>query len=711
MTVLLQLWLNLEVEAQMFFKFIKRNVVKNRKNNGLFFGSLIIAIIAFYTLLSLGDQDVIKFLRKFESYSVEKLLNLIPIVYIISLFFVFFLVYFAYSYQLDSRKKEFGLYLMHGMKRSTLFGMLMGETIVNSIISILIGLPITILLTELISLITAKVVGFGIIGHKISISTSAILGTVGGFILVQVIAMLILSIQINKKEPKELLDSDSADKQKTIRRKSGGLNLIIGILVLLSAYFLGVVKLRVNYVLFLPIFILGVVGTFLLFRGLGVLIGHYIRNKSSESTGLFTFTGRQIQEHVIHQYKELAISSLLLFIAIACVSFGIGIVLAQVTTGERTVDYSVYGTEKNIREALETDEAKSIVNNYYPVYVEYMNTDTYNLEGEKINNKKDAIDFNWGNMSEVFSAEVRIPEDESYLERFKDKTGPYIISLSTYNQLLKTIDEEPLKLESNQVAFYSFLIEKASLMEKIDMALKKGIFVNIDKQRYNVVPQVEYRRLFAGSELSLFGSLIVPDELYKRWTVSDKPYCWNIVLKRDLVEKMGYIETSDKMDIILGKTDLVYGDILKGESRKLFYAVTAGYITLYLGSLFMVIANTVIGIKYLIQQRTDRHRYITLLKMGATIEKLSNSARSQIRIFFLIAILLAICNSVFAVWSMFVSFLRLPVGTPIKPIIIFIILTAVTFIIIECIYIYLVERASDREIRELEMIKRGVTLE
>ena len=84
------------------------------------------------------------------------------------------------------------------------------------------------------------------------------------------------------------------------------------------------------------------------------LIGHHIRKNSSSNSGLYTFTGRQIQEHVIHQYKALAISSLLLFIAIACVSFGISIVLSQVVAPERTVDYSVYGTEENIREALNT---------------------------------------------------------------------------------------------------------------------------------------------------------------------------------------------------------------------------------------------------------------------------------------------------------------------------------------------------------------------
>ena len=111
----------------MFFRQIRRSAAKNRKNNSLFFGTLVAAIVAFYTLLSLESQDVIRFLKTLESDAIERLMLLIPVVYAVSLFFVFFLVYFAYRYQMDGRRKEFGLYLMLGMGRGRLFAMLMGQ--------------------------------------------------------------------------------------------------------------------------------------------------------------------------------------------------------------------------------------------------------------------------------------------------------------------------------------------------------------------------------------------------------------------------------------------------------------------------------------------------------------------------------------------------------------------------------------------------------
>ena len=44
----------------MFSNLILRNSKRNRKENGLFFGSLVISIVAFYIILSLSKQDVME---------------------------------------------------------------------------------------------------------------------------------------------------------------------------------------------------------------------------------------------------------------------------------------------------------------------------------------------------------------------------------------------------------------------------------------------------------------------------------------------------------------------------------------------------------------------------------------------------------------------------------------------------------------------------
>lgn len=75
---ILQVMAQLGGAAQMFFKLIRKNSKRNRKENGLFFSSLVISIVAFYIILSLSSQDVMVFLKKMESDAVDRLFQIIP---------------------------------------------------------------------------------------------------------------------------------------------------------------------------------------------------------------------------------------------------------------------------------------------------------------------------------------------------------------------------------------------------------------------------------------------------------------------------------------------------------------------------------------------------------------------------------------------------------------------------------------------------------
>ena len=113
----------------MFSELVKRNSRRSRRENGLFFASLLIAIIAFYIILSLSHQDVIVFLKTMESDAVNRLLTLVPALYVMTLCILFFLVYYANRFQLARRRHEFGVYLMLGMQRRTLFGMMLADAL------------------------------------------------------------------------------------------------------------------------------------------------------------------------------------------------------------------------------------------------------------------------------------------------------------------------------------------------------------------------------------------------------------------------------------------------------------------------------------------------------------------------------------------------------------------------------------------------------
>lgn len=125
----------------MFFNLAWRNSKRSRNENLIYFLTMVTAVAAFYIVLSLGAQDVIRFLSSLESDAVERLLtNLLPTVYVCALLFVFFLVVFANKYQLECRSRELGLYLMFGMTKTRLFTQIMTEGLITSLVALLGGL-------------------------------------------------------------------------------------------------------------------------------------------------------------------------------------------------------------------------------------------------------------------------------------------------------------------------------------------------------------------------------------------------------------------------------------------------------------------------------------------------------------------------------------------------------------------------------------------
>ncbi len=687
----------------MFFRQIKRNAAKNRKNNGLFFGSLVIAVIAFYTLLSMDKQDIMRFLKTIESDAVRKLLQLIPVVYGVSLFFVFFLVYFSCHYQLNERKKELGLYLMLGMKKSRLFAMLMSETLLNSLISLVIGIPAALFLTEAISLITVRAAGLDIIGHEVTWSFPAVAETAAGFIIVQLTAMLILSTRFANTEPAKLLNPDVSETQgETMgkERKGDAFFFAAGCILLAAAYGMGVMLFgSFDVVIVLAVLILGPAGTFLLYRGAGAVIGRHIQKKGAERSGLYAFTGRQIQENILCQHKTLAVSSLLLLIALSCVSYGIGTVVSSQAATSKTTDFSIQGDEEkedweNVLEILESRECRKYISGYYPVYLGRADAERHEVS---VDGLKKAV---------VSIKDAKDKEMQDNVAEYMDSNEgyEYFIALSSYNDVLEAAGKGKLSLKDKEIGFYTSMKEYPDRLEIYRSALKDGAYIELDGEQYQLSEELYYDNVVADRQITLEKAFIVPDELYMKMVEdSDRLFCYNAMLRPELTEKEGFMQTLEKASEIFREKGLVYESYLSGIGRRMFYTVAGSYITIYLGILFMIIANTSIALKYLMQQQGNRKRYRTLMMLGADIGELCRSSAKQIYLFSGMVLLVSSVSSVFAIWTMFKSFLSLPEGVSPGKMIALTGAAFAVFVATQMIYVMIIERAGRKDIRNLNI--------
>ena len=141
--------------------------------------------------------------------------------------------------QMERRKHEFGVYLTLGMQRSKLFLLLLLEDLRNSVLALGIGLPISILISELISLITAKIVGLGIIEHQFfSIYHSSTLYS-HRLPSRKISCFCPLSAKTANMEIGNLLAYSPSGMKKLLPKGVYLLASVLGILLLGTAYYMG----------------------------------------------------------------------------------------------------------------------------------------------------------------------------------------------------------------------------------------------------------------------------------------------------------------------------------------------------------------------------------------------------------------------------------------------------------------------------------------
>ncbi|GAA0180450.1 ABC transporter permease [Clostridium sediminicola] len=668
----------------MFYDLVNRNSKRNRKENGLFFVSLIISIVAFYIILSLEKQDVIIFLKTMESQAIDKLFLLIPSLYGLSLFILFFLVYFAGKYQLERRSKELGMYLMLGMKRSKLLLMLFAEESWNSVLSLLIGIPVAIFISEIISLVTAKIVGLGILGHNFSFSFSAVIGTIIGYFIIRFVALIILSGKFSRKEVTELLSESQGEKKRKISKVIVSIKLVLGGILLTVTFAIAIMGLSWKNIMFMGItVILGLSGTFLLFQGIGVLFEIILKKKTNKS-GLKMFTFRQLQESVFLKPKTLAISSLLVLMAISCFAYGIPVGYLFNSKEAHVIDYTFKAEDKEIKSVINKLELNEYIDGLYDMNIGIFHGNSFSAKDliSAVENQKDE------------------DSKDILLNNLQYMDIPYLISVTSYNKLLELQGKEEIILKDNEVALYNDPeFEVGAVMEN---ALKERPTLYFDVEEYKLIDKCYTDSIVTDRFITISYGLIVPETVFNKYTSENNVSTyWNATLNQKFVKENSLMQAISKVNEKLNTTNICYESYLQNIGRELFYTVAASYTTIYLAVIFLIIANTVMGVQFLMHQQKTRKRYQSLTYLGASYEMLCKSARNQTDWYFSLPIAIAAISSIFAVRSLFTGIMTTTMKEQVGKLMIISIPIIVLICVIELIYMQFVKKSSDKNILKI----------
>ena len=681
----------------MFFNLITRNSRRSRKENGMFFATLLIAIIAFYIILSLSRQDVMLFLQEMESDAVNRLLGMIPVFYVMTLIILFFLIYFASKFQLERRRHEIGMYLMMGMTRNRLFVLLLAEDIRSSIIALLIGLPAAVLLSEIISLVTARLVGLGIIGHSFSLSLEAVLWTAAGFFIIKLAAFLILSAKISRREIGSLLAERPEETRRQLPAPVYALSLLGGILCLGTAYYLAIRGMSWYQIRIMGLTVLlGFAGTLLFFFGLRFVFSLILRTGKRDRR-LHIFNVRQLQENVIRQSGTMAVSSLLILAALCCFGAGVAMAAHYGKSETHVLDYTFlpeYTDEPN-----QEQSAEDILDILKKTGLDTSFSELFEMKIGHIYAKNDDFE-NMYTMDSVMREIEKLPVSEDrdvLLNNLEYADFPHLISLSGYNELLRIAGLPELALEENEGAVYM----DREFVNDSRIRIMNGILagspeVQLHGESLRLTGTVQSTGVVTDSSITLSFALILPDEAFQYYTQNRYDVYVNGVLDSSTAERVGLMQAISGMNDRLNGTGLNYESYLQNMGRQLFYIVAASYLTIYLAIIFIIVANTVIGVQFLMNQQKTNRRYKTLIRLGAVYEALCRSAEKQVNWYFGIPVLVAAASSLFAVRALFSGLLSPRTQGSVQELMLISAAMILVLCVIEYIYMSAVKRSSRR---------------
>lgn len=693
----------------MFFRLIYRNAKRSRQENLIYFATLVTAVASFYMILSLERQDVILYLRDFESMAVDRLFALMPILYGIALFLLFFLVLFANRYQLDRRSKEFGMYLMMGMRQRKLFALLLAEGLLTSLFALTIGTVIGGILAEMISLATSRLIGQGIIDHQPSFSLVAVVYTAVGFLFIQVLALLFLSVQLFNRELQQLLNGQVSKKQALGTTKTNSLTFVAGLIILIVAYYLALRYFwLVNNLMISLSVILGIIGTILLIRGLARLLNS-LAMKTKQTQGLRIFTLRQLQENIANRAISVAVSSLLMMLSVMFLAEGAATILSSGDNLNR--DSSVYhftllGDNKEIEKVLTSAELAPYVDHLNPLTLGYNQTadqvDWSAFRKEIVDHLPEGVVDPQVAEPGVYNISTEIPEMENILGLVDSQIG-YLITESGYNRILEASNQPTIQLRDDQVALYVNPIVGHANQPELNQLLvenKDQPLLKLDGQQMRILPNLAMKDLVTDRSITIMAALVVKDTRFQQLVkVENRETYWNFRLPQTLIDRDGLMTPMKEANDLLDDKGFYVESYLQNFGRHLFYVVAGSYTMLYLAFLFLVIGCTVLALQFLTQLKQTKSRYKTLSFLGAKADQMQDSLKKQVASYFLFPLIPAMVSGTVGIIAM-KTYIRynadfLPSISKMLP---FVLMMVGAFLLVQWVYAWAVYKTATRDI-------------
>ena len=216
----------------MLSKLAFRNVKRSVKDYIIYLITIILAFSFMFSFNLLGtSNEVLKLSDTMNNFTL--------VMYFVNIFIVIsvcFLINYTTKFMFEKRSKEFGTYLLLGIKKKRISRMFLLENIILGLLSILISIPIGYIFGIFMSFIVTRMFELENI-VSISLNFKSIFLLFGYFILIYFIVLFLARRRIKKIKIYDLLYLEKKNEEKSFKKKKTRniiflLSIIIGIIAL-----------------------------------------------------------------------------------------------------------------------------------------------------------------------------------------------------------------------------------------------------------------------------------------------------------------------------------------------------------------------------------------------------------------------------------------------------------------------------------------------
>ena len=657
----------------MLARLAVRNVRRSMRDYAVYFVTLVFGVAAFYAFNSVQSQSVLFDLEGVASADAFDLTaRFLGMFSVLIAFVLGFLVVYANRFLIRRRKREFGTYLLLGMRPAQVSAIVLMETVCVGAASLAAGLVLGAVLSQGLSFLTAGLFNIPMQQYRFVFSGEALRQTLLCFAIIFAVVALFNTLSLRRCRLVDLFGAAVRSERSRIRSPWVGLAgfaVAVGLLAWAYGTLLesGLTEFGAE---FWKATALMVAGTFLFFwSAAGFAVAALERVPGVYVRGLAMFTTRQVASKVNTAFLSLSTVCVMLFFSLAVFSTGSGLVQVFSDGVEEGTLFDASLTA-DVYLALDggDDEAAQAVREKAGAY----GWDIARFFDESVPNWDEFVEKaaqadlyqpregtdTYGALMERLGAGV----DGGLQEEALAPQTVGVVGLSQFNAVRALAGRGPIELSAGTYAVNNAV----ALSEELSRAMaEEGVEIEVGGRALEASGLYVEQPLSTSTFVSDGAMLVVPDETVEALRADgEAPYASYLDLSYRTDRAEGDRLLEEALACALPAegqeargsgyetspwpvTTVYTADEVIEQSGGMRMMIT--YLALYIGFVFLITTAALLAVQQLSEASDSLARYRMLAEIGCERRMMFRSILVQVAVYFLAPLALAACHTACAV--------------------------------------------------------------